>query len=157
MRITVIAVGKLSPMWKDAAQEYTKRISKYCKVTVIELSEEKTEGRLRENELKALLEKEAEKIQKAIPPGAYTCALDLKGELMDSEQFAAWMKRIEEENGEICFLIGSHAGLSEKTLEKCNKRLSFSPMTFPHQLARVMLLEQVYRGFAIQHGVPYHK
>ncbi|MHB1315119.1 MAG: 23S rRNA (pseudouridine(1915)-N(3))-methyltransferase RlmH [Christensenellales bacterium] len=157
MKISVVAVGRLSSMWKDAAEEYKKRIGRYCSLAMLELPEEKTEGKLRGDRMHAALDKEAERILKSIPPGAFVCALDLQGEQFGSEEFAAWMGRMQDENRDLCFLIGSHLGLSQKILEKCQKLISFSPMTFPHQLARILLLEQVYRGFAILNHVPYHK
>ena len=157
MKISIVATGKLAPMWKDADKEYEKRIERYCKLDIFELSEENVEGKLRDDRIQGILDKEGDRILKAVPQSAYLCALDLNGEQLDSETFAKWLGRMQDDGQDLCFIIGSHLGLSKAVIEKCNKKISFSPMTFPHQLARILLLEQIYRGFAILNHVPYHK
>ena len=156
MKITMIAVGKLSSMWKEAAKEYEKRIGRYCRVDAIELQEEKADNQPG-GSTETVLAKEAERIIRNIPAGSIACALDLGGESLSSESFANWLRTIWETSRDVCFIIGSHLGLSPEVLEKCQRKISFSAMTFPHQLARIVLTEQIYRAFTIINHVPYHK
>lgn len=152
-------LGKLKePYLRDAVAEYQKRLQAFCKLQTIEL----TPYRLPDDPADALisdaLEKEAEEIEKHIPQNAFVYALCIEGKTMSSEQFSAQLEQAAVQgSGSVVFVIGSSFGLSERVKRRANVRLSMSPMTFPHQLARVMLLEQLYRAFQIRSGGKYHK
>ncbi len=159
MNITVIALGKLKEKYlKDAITEYSKRISAYGKLDIIELNPVRLSDNPSQTEIDAALSKEAEEIKKKIPNNSYIFALCIEGKEKSSEVFA---KAISEAalNGKsnIVFIIGSSFGLSPEIKSIADFRLSFSPMTFPHQLMRVMLLEQIYRAFQINNNGKYHK
>lgn len=159
MQIQIIAIGKLKEKYlKDAVLEYTKRLSRFCRTEIVEIPEEKAPEILSSLEKDLVREKEAQRIRKIIAKSAYVIALDLKGERLDSMQFA---KKISEImlNGasQLTFLIGGSIGLAEKLLKEANYNLCLSKMTFTHQLSRVILLEQIYRGFKIMNNEPYHK
>ena len=142
----------------DAAAEYQKRLSPFCKLRVIELQEERLPQNLSQALINAALKKEAEAIRSKLPPNARTVALCIEGQLLSSQELA-WRLRSWETGPakHLVFLIGSSYGLDEELKSQAWIRLSMSPMTFPHHLARVMLLEQVYRAFQINAGSPYHK
>ena len=157
--ITLITVGKLKEkFYLSAASEYEKRLKGYCQFKLIELPE----SRLPENpspaEINAGLEKEAELILSKIPKGAWFCTLTPEGKLLSSEALADKIADIKN-NGKssACFLIGSSFGMAQRLKDKADLKLSMSPMTFPHHLARIMVLEQIYRAEAIQAGSKYHK
>ncbi len=159
MKIQIIAVGKLKEKYlKDAVLEYTKRLSRFCRTEIVEILEEKVPETLSESEEIYAREKEAEKIRKAITKNAFTIALDLKGEQLDSTQFA---KKLSDFmlNGasQLTFIIGGSIGLSQKLLKEVDYNLCLSRMTFTHQFARIILLEQIYRGFKIINNETYHK
>ena len=157
--ITLIAMGKLKEkFYLSAAEEYEKRLKGYCDFQLIELPE----FRLSENpstaEIAAGLDREAEQILAKIPKGAWFCTLTPEGKLLSSEDFAEKIKDVKlSGKSSICFLIGSSFGISPKIKQLADFKLSMSPMTFPHHLARVMVLEQIYRAEAIQSGSKYHK
>ena len=157
--ITLIAMGKLKePFYISAAAEYAKRISGYCKFALLELPE----ARLPENpspaEIAAGLEKEADLILSKIPKGAWFCVFTPEGKLLSSEDFAKQLKTVKNSGkSSACFLIGSSFGIAPRVKQRADFRLSMGPMTFPHHLARVMVLEQLYRAEAIQAGSKYHK
>lgn len=157
--ITLIAMGKLKePFYVSAAAEYAKRISGYCKFTLMELPE----ARLPENpspaEIAAGLEKEADLILSKIPKGAWFCVFTPEGKLISSEEFAKQLKTVKNSGkSSACFLIGSSFGIAPRVKQRADFRLSMGTMTFPHHLARVMVLEQLYRAEAIQAGSKYHK
>lgn len=157
--ITLIAMGKLKEkFYLSAAEEYEKRLKGYCDFQLIELPE----FRLSENpsaaEISAGLDREAEQILSKIPKGAWFCTLTPEGKLLSSEDFADKIKDVKlSGKSSICFLIGSSFGISPKIKQLADFKLSMSPMTFPHHLARVMVLEQIYRAEAIQSGSKYHK
>lgn len=159
LEITLIAMGKLKEkFYLDAAAEYEKRLKGYCRFTLLELPE----ARLPENpspaEITAGLEKEAELIFTKIPKGSWLCTLTPEGKLLSSEALAEKMHSVKVSGkSSLCFLIGSSFGMSPRVKEKADFKLSMSPMTFPHHLARVMVLEQIYRAEAIQAGTKYHK
>lgn len=159
MNITFITVGKLKEKYlKDAVNEYAKRLQKYCKLNIIELQDEKTPDRASEKEESLIKEKEGEKILSSIKDNSYVVAMDLKGKMFSSEEFSSFIDDLGVRgNSNIDFVIGGSLGLSEAVLKRANYKLCFSKMTFPHQLFRVMLLEQVYRAFRISRGEPYHK
>ncbi len=157
--ITLITMGKLKEkFYISAAQEYTKRLSGYCHFTLMELPE----SRLPENpspaEIAAGLEKEAETILARIPKSSWFCVFTPEGKELSSEKFAEKMKDVKlSGKSSAIFLIGSSFGMAPKVKERADFRLSMGPMTFPHHLARIMVLEQLYRAEAIQAGSKYHK
>lgn len=157
--ITLITMGKLKEkFYISAAQEYTKRLSGYCRFTLVELPE----SRLPENpspaEIAAGLEKEAETILARIPKSSWFCVFTPEGKELSSEKFAEKMKDVKlSGKSSAIFLIGSSFGIAPKVKERADFRLSMGPMTFPHHLARIMVLEQLYRAEAIQAGSKYHK
>ena len=157
--ITLITMGKLKEkFYISAAAEYAKRLGGYCRFTLAELPE----SRLPENpspaEIAAGLEKEADAILARIPKGAWLCVFTPEGKALSSEAFAEKMKEVKlSGKSSACFLIGSSFGMAPRVKEKADFRLSMGPMTFPHHLARIMVLEQLYRAEAIQAGSKYHK
>ncbi len=155
MRITLIAVGRLKEAyWRDAAGEYLKRLGPYADVRVVEIAD-RDPGR--GGEARALAE-EAADVVKAIPPGTHVVALEIGGRQLSSEQFSAKLSRLGVEGqSHVVFLIGGSLGLASEVLARADERLSFGELTLPHNLARVVLLEQVYRAFRIARGEPYHK
>lgn len=159
MKITVITVGKIKEkFFTDAISEYAKRLSRYCKLEIVEVADEKTPDGVSvslENQIK---EKEGERILAKIPDGAYVVALAIEGKQLDSEELAVQMEKWNVNSvSHIVFVIGGSLGLAPKVLQRADFKLSFSRMTFPHQLMRVILLEQIYRSFRIRNHEPYHK
>lgn len=159
MKITCITVGKIKERYfTDAVQEYSKRLGRYCKLEIIEVPDEKTPDGASEAEELAIRQKEGERILKAIRDDAYVIALAIEGQMLDS---VALSQKIEElgirGESHIQFLIGGSLGLSPEVLKRADFLLSFSKMTFPHQLMRVILLEQLYRSYRIMKHEPYHK
>lgn len=159
MNITVIAVGKLKEKYlKQAIDEYSKRLTRYCKLDIIELNDEKTPDNASEKEELIIKDKEGKAILSKIKDNAYVVAMDLHGKQIKSEEFAKFISNCGVMgNSNIVFVIGGSLGLSEEVIRRANYKLCFSKMTFPHQLFRVMLLEQIYRGFRIINNEPYHK
>lgn len=159
MKITLITVGKLKEKYLlDAVKEYAKRLSRYCKLEIVEVADEKTPdgaGAALEQQIKG---KEGERIRKHIREQDFVIALAVEGRMLSSEELA---DRIEQWGidgiSRLCFVIGGSLGLDEQVLKRADFTLSFSKMTFPHQLMRVILLEQIYRGYRIIYGEPYHK
>lgn len=159
MKITLVAVGKIKEQFfADAIREYEKRLSRYCKLEMIQVADEKTPdgaGEVLENQIK---EKEGQRILAQIRDGAYVIALAVEGRMPDSEELAGKLGQLGVEGvSHIVFVIGGSLGLSKKVMERADYALSFSRMTFPHQLMRVILLEQVYRSYRILNHQPYHK
>lgn len=158
IKITLIALGKLKEKYlSDAVQEYKKRLSRYCSFDICEIEPIRLSDKPSEAEINNALEKESQIILKKIPSGSKVISLCVEGKEMPSEQFA---KRIEEfcnAGQNITFIIGSSYGLCETVKKQSDIKLSLSQMTFPHQLFRVMLLEQTYRAFKINEGSTYHK
>lgn len=159
MKITILCVGKIKEkFYRDAIAEYQKRLSRYCKLEMIEVADEKTPdnaGTLLEKQIKT---KEAERMEKYLPQDAYVIALAIEGRQPDSEEFAEKIEKLGIGGvSHIVFLIGGSLGMSETLLKRADYLLSFSKMTFPHQLMRVILLEQVYRAYRIINHEPYHK
>ena len=159
MQITIIAVGKLKEKYlKDGINEYLKRLSPYAKVNILELADEKAPDNYSENELLQVKEKEGVKILQHIKDNQYVIALVIEGELLSSEELASEIdKLITYGNSHIVFIIGGSMGLSKKVYKRADKHLSFSKMTFPHQLMRLILVEQIYRAVKINKGETYHK
>jgi len=157
--ITLIAMGKLKEkFYLSAAAEYEKRMKGYCQFKIVELPEHRLPEEPSPAEIAAGLEKEAELIFSKIPKGAWLCVLTPEGKLLSSEDLAKKMKDVKlSGKSSACFVIGSSFGMSPRVKEKADFKLSMSPMTFPHHLARVMVLEQLYRAEAIQAGSKYHK
>ena len=159
MKITVISVGKIKEKYfTGAIEEYAKRLSRYCKLELIEVADEKTPDGASEGLELQIKEKEGERILQKIPDGAFVVALAIDGRMLDSEELANQMERWNVGGiSHVVFLIGGSLGLAPTVLKRADYKLSFSKMTFPHQLMRVILLEQVYRSFRIRNHEPYHK
>lgn len=158
IKITLITLGKLKEKYlRDAVEEYAKRLSRYCKLDIIELSPVTLSDNPSQSEIDTALLKEAEIIEKRIPDGSIVTALCVEGKSNTSEQLAEFVEKNTNEGKNMCFIIGSSFGLSDTVKQKSNLKLSLSAMTFPHQLFRVMLLEQIYRAFKINEGSTYHK
>lgn len=157
--ITLIAMGKLKEkFYLSAAAEYEKRMKGYCQFKLIELPEVRLPDNPSPAEISAGLDKEAEMILSKIPKGAWFCTLTPEGKLLSSEALAQKLADVKNAGkSSACFLIGSSFGMAQKIKDKADFKLSMSPMTFPHHLARVMVLEQLYRAEAIQAGSKYHK
>ncbi len=154
-RVSVICVGKLKErFYIEAAAEYCKRLSRCCKLELVELPEQRLPENPAPAEIERALAREAEAIRSRLPAGAAVAALCVEGKLRSSEELAGLLAR--EEAG-LAFVIGGSCGLHPSVKALAKERLSMSPMTFPHHLARVMLLEQLYRGFQINEGGKYHK
>ena len=159
MKITVITVGKIKEKYlKDAIAEYSKRLSKYCKLEMIEVADEKTPDHASEVAEDSIRSKEAERILKYVKDDAYVITLEIGGKQLSSEELADKIDKLGVQGtSHIIFIIGGSIGLGKEVLNKSNYALSFSKMTFPHQLMRVILLEQVYRSYRIISNEPYHK
>ena len=157
--ITLITVGKLKEkFYLSAADEYMKRLKGYCNFQILELPEVRLPENPSQSEINAGLEKEAEMIFSKIPRGAWFCTLTPEGKVISSEALADKMKEVKlSGKSSACFLIGSSFGMSPRVKEKADFKLSMGPMTFPHHLARIMVLEQLYRSEAIQAGSKYQK
>lgn len=157
--VTIIAVGKIKEkFFADAIDEYAKRLSAYCRFEVVEVKDEKTPDNPTENEKNVVLDREAERILQKIPKGAKVISLCVEGKQMTSEKFADLLARSTVEGtSRLVFVIGGSMGLADKVKNMSDLRLSFSEMTFPHMLMRVILAEQIYRGFTIAAGKTYHK
>ena len=153
MKITILTVGKIKEKYlRDAIAEYSKRLSRYAKLEIIEVADEKTPDNASETVETNIKNKEAERLLKYIRDDAYLITLEIKGKQLTSEELA---QKIDTSH--IIFVIGGSLGLGEEVLKRSNYALSFSKMTFPHQLMRVILLEQIYRSYRINCGEPYHK
>lgn len=158
MKVDIIALGKLKEKYlRDASDEYAKRLSRYCDLKITELSPVALSDNPSENEVSNALLKEREMISRAIPKDSFIVALCIEGKEISSEELAYVFKEKANEGKRICFIIGSSYGLSEEIKKFADMRLSVSKMTFPHQLFRIMLLEQTYRAFKINEGSTYHK
>lgn len=159
MKITVIAVGKIKEKYfTDAVGEYSKRLSRFCKLELIEVPDEKTPDGVGEALELQIREKEGERILQKMPEHAFMVALAIDGKMLDSVELAKQMERWNVGGvSHIVFVIGGSLGLAPSVLKRADYKLSFSKMTFPHQLMRVILLEQVYRSFQIRSNSPYHK
>ena len=157
--ITLITVGKLKEkFYLSAAAEYEKRLKAYCKFNLIELPEYRLPESPSDTEIQLGLEKEAEMITGKIPKSAWFCILTPEGKLLSSEMLSQKLINVKNSGkSSACFLIGSSFGIAKSIKDKADFQLSMSPMTFPHHLARIMVLEQLYRAEAIQAGSKYHK
>lgn len=159
MKITIITVGKIKEKYlKDAIAEYTKRLSRYCRLEIIEVSDEKTPDQASEVVEDGIRDKEGERILRYIKDDAYVITLEINGRMLTSEELADKIDTLGiQGSSHITFIIGGSIGLGREVLKRSDYALSFSKMTFPHQLMRVILLEQIYRSYRIIQGQPYHK
>lgn len=159
MRITIICVGKIKEkFYRDAIEEYAKRLSKYCKFELIEVADEKTPDKASAVEEEQIKEKEAQRILAKLKPDSYVCTLEIAGKELSSVELADWIEKSAiSGRSQISFVIGGSLGLHASVLNRSDFALSFSQMTFPHQLMRVILSEQIYRAFRIINNEPYHK
>lgn len=160
MRVNLITVGKLKEKyWRDAAAEYVKRLGAFCKVEIVELNECRLSDEPSDKEIQSALETEAAAMQKYLDAnGAYNIAMCIEGKQLTSEELSAAMTGCGTRGySTLNFVIGSSFGIAPSVKQRADMRLSMSKMTFPHQLARILLLEQIYRGFQIEKGSKYHK
>ena len=156
--IVLIAVGKLKEaFYRDAAAEYEKRLGAYCALKMIELPEQRLPEDPSPAQIAQALEREADAVEKSIPKGAWVAALTPEGKELSSEEFAALLARVKNGASCACFLIGSSFGMAQRLKDRADARISMGKMTFPHHLARIMALEQLYRAESIQAGSRYHK
>ena len=158
LNINIVCVGKIKEKYlKDAIDEYSKRLSKYCNLKIIELQDEKLPSKIYSSTINEVKEKECTKIIDAIKKDSYVICLDLKGKEISSEEFSKKIENISLNfNSTITFIIGGTLGLTEQVLQMSNEKLCFSKMTFPHQLIRLFLLEQIFRAFKISKNETYH-
>ena len=159
LNVKLICVGKMrEKFYIDAFEEYRKRLQTYCRLELVEITEQRLSDRPAEKEITAALEREGQEILKAVPADAYLVALCVEGKQMPSEGMAELIAARENSGKpKLCFVIGGSFGLSPTVKSRADRKLSMSQMTFPHHLARVMLIEQLYRGFKINEGSRYHK
>lgn len=159
MKIMIVCVGKMKEnFYRQAIDEYSKRLSKYCKFEIVEVADEKNIDKASEVQENQLKEKEADRILEKIKEDAYVFTLEIKGKRFTSEGFADCIRTAALcGKSNLVFVIGGSIGLHEKVLKRSNQAISFSDMTFPHQLMRVILSEQIYRAYRIINGEPYHK
>lgn len=159
MKITIITVGKIKEKFlSDAINEYSKRLGKYAIIEIIEVPDEKTDENRSQNEEKLVKAKEGDRILKYIKDNQYVITLEINGKMLDSIELSQKIESLGiEGKSNIVFIIGGSLGLDERISQRADFKLSFSKMTFPHQLMRVILLEQIYRSFRIIHNEPYHK
>ena len=156
--INIVCVGKIKEkFFKDAILEYSKRLSKYCKLEITELPDERIPEKINDSIINEVKQKECTNIIRHLKRDSFICALDLTGTQLSSEDFSKKIESISMQNSKITFIIGGSLGLTEEVLKLCDYKLCFSKMTFPHQLIRVFLLEQIYRAFKISNGENYHK
>lgn len=159
MKITILCVGKIKEkFYRDAIAEYEKRLSRYCKLEIIEVADEKTPDNASELVEKQIKDKEAERMEKYLQSDAYVIALAIEGKQLDSVELSNKIEQLGVSGtSHIIFVIGGSLGISDSVLKRADYLLSFSKMTFPHQLMRVVLLEQIYRSYRIINHEPYHK
>lgn len=159
MKIEIICVGKIKEaFYRQAVEEYSKRLSKYCKFEIVEVADEKTPDKSSEAMENQIKEKEGNRILEKIREDAYVFTLEIKGKRFDSEGFADCIQNVTlRGKSHLVFVIGGSLGLHEKVLKRSDQSISFSDMTFPHQLMRVILSEQIYRSYRIINREPYHK
>ena len=158
LNIQIICIGKIKEMYlKSAINEYSKRLSKYCKLDILELPDEKIPDKLNANLSNEIKSKECNNIIRHIKKDSYIIALDLKGKQFSSEDFSSEIEKVSMTSSSITFIIGGSLGLTKELLNICHQKICFSTMTFPHPLIRVFLLEQLFRAFKISNGETYHR
>lgn len=159
MKITILTVGKLKEKyWKQAIAEYEKRLGAYTKIDIIEVADEKLPDNMSDKEIDNVKQKEGQRLLAKIKPQSTVITLEIKGNMLTSEGLAKELQqRMTQGQSDFTFIIGGSHGLHQDVLDRSNYALSFSKMTFPHQMMRVILVEQIYRAFKIQRGEAYHK
>ena len=158
LHINIICVGKIKEtFFKESIEEYSKRLSRFCNLSITELPDEKIPDKASTKTENDIKEKEGNNIISHIKKDTYTIALDLKGKEFDSISFSKHIDQIALLSSNITFIIGGSLGLSNEVLSRCNEKICFSKLTFPHQLIRIFLLEQIYRAFKISNNEAYHK
>lgn len=159
MKLTILTVGKLKEKYlKDAVAEYSKRLSRYCKLEIVEVPDEKVPENASPAAEESICQREGERLMKHIRSDSYVITLEIGGTMLDSVEFARKIEQLGVQGkSHLIFVIGGSIGLGKEIRDRSDYALSFSKMTFPHQLMRVILLEQIYRGFRIVEGAPYHK
>ena len=159
MKITLVTVGKIKERYfEDAIKEYSKRLGRYCKLDIVQVQDEKAPDGASEAVERQIKDKEGQRILSNIKDGAYVIALAIEGRMLSSEELASRLQKLGVDGiSHIVFVIGGSLGLSDEVMRRADFALSFSKMTFPHQMMRVVLLEQVYRSYRIMAGEPYHK
>ena len=159
MKITILCVGKIKEkFYRDAIAEFEKRLGRYCKFEILEVADEQTPDGAGEALRTQIKDKEGARILSKLKDDSFVCTLEIQGKKMDSEAFSLFLEKAAVQGkGQITFVIGGSLGLSDSVCKRANRAISFSDMTFPHQLMRVILCEQIYRGFRIMNGEPYHK
>ncbi len=159
MKITIISVGKLKEKyWTGAIEEYSKRLTRYCSLGIVEVADEKCPDNAGPEDRKIILKKEAERIEAKIPADAFVVTMEIGGREFDSEGFAHWLDKLPHQGySHLALIIGGSLGLGEEITRRSQLALSFSRLTFPHQMVRVILLEQIYRAYRIIRNEPYHK
>ena len=159
MKITILSVGKIKEkFYRDAISEFEKRLSRYAKLEIIEVADEKTPDQASDHEMTLIKEKEGERLLKSIKDDGYVICLAINGKMLDSVELSQHLEKLGVSGvSHIYFVIGGSLGLCDEVLKRANMLLSFSKMTFPHQLMRVILCEQIYRSYRIMNHEPYHK
>lgn len=159
MKLTLLTVGKIKePYLRDAVSEYSKRLSKYCRLEIVEVADERTPEKAGPALEEGIRQKEGQRLLRHIRDDMFVITLEIQGNMLTSEQLAEKINRLGlGGTSSIAFVIGGSIGLSKEVSQRADYKLSFSKMTFPHQLMRVILLEQIYRSFKIQRGETYHK
>lgn len=159
MKITILCVGKVKEKYLNMGiEEYSKRLGRYCNLQIVEVSDEKTPDSGNVAEISQIKKKEGERLLKYIKEGAYVIALAIEGKELTSVEFSDEIEKLGiSSESHIMFIIGGSLGLDEAVLKRADYKLSFSKMTFPHQMMRMILLEQIYRAYRIMHNQPYHK
>ena len=158
LNIQIICIGKIKEDYlRSAVNEYIKRLSRFCKLEILELPDEKIPDKLNTSLANEIKQNECYNIIKHLRKSSYNIALDLSGKQLTSEQFSEKIENLSMTNSNITFIIGGSLGLTNELLNYCQEKLCFSKMTFPHQLIRVFLLEQIFRGFKIAHNETYHR
>lgn len=156
--VTIIAVGKLKESYlRDGCKEYLKRLGSFARTEIVEINEERCGDNPSQGEINKVIEKEGERIIQKIPKGAAVISLCIEGQQYSSPDFSRLIEKLSMENSHLCFVIGGSFGLSDQVKALSKNKLSFGKMTLPHQLARLVLLEQIYRGFSISNNSKYHK
>lgn len=159
MKITILCVGKIKEkFYRDAISEYSKRLSRYAKLEIVEVADEKTRDQASEGEMELVKQREGERLLASMKEDGYVVCLAIEGKMLDSVELSEKIEGLGVAgNSHIYFVIGGSLGLSKQVLSRADYLLSFSKMTFPHQLMRVILLEQIYRAYRIMNHEPYHK
>lgn len=159
MKLTILAVGKVKEtFYRQGIAEFTKRLGRYCKLEITEVPDERTPDHASQGEMLKIKETEGKRLLAHIRDTDYVCALAIEGKELSSQELAGWLDQLGiQGKSRIVFVIGGSLGLHKEVLARADFLLSFSKMTFPHQLMRVILLEQIYRSYRIMHGEPYHK